>query len=301
MEEKQFHLKIIKHAKLTMLISAILLLISIVSLCINGLNFGIDFIGGSLVQIDLKAPFDNDEVAQLFSAFDAQAQIVKEGDDETQVAITTKLDLTQQQREAIIQAFSEKYNVTESDFSFDQVSASIGAELKQQAIIASLIAIFCMLVYISFRFEFWFGVSAIIALVHDLLIVLGFYAIFQIPVNSSFIAAMLTILGYSINDTIVIFDRIRAQQRRYASNEREALIDESVNATLSRTINTSATTLLAIGCVYIFGVSAIREFALPMIIGFIAGSYSSIFIASPCWYFLKNKFAKRTRMARVRR
>lgn len=299
--QKKLNLSVIKHSKLTCGLALVLVIASIVAVLTLGLNFGIDFVGGSIVQIDLKAPFELADVKAIFDVYDSEAQIVKQGDGETQVSISTKLDLTQEQRTDIVEAFIARYNISEADFSFDQVSASIGEELKGQAVVASLLAVACMLIYISFRFEFLFGVSSVVALVHDIVIVIGFYALVQMPVNSSFIAAMLTILGYSINNTIVIFDRIRSQQRRFSPAQRAELVDSSINSTLKRTINTSLTTLLAIGCVYLFGVNAVREFALPMIVGFVAGTYSSVFVAGPCWYFLKNKFSSGRKTTKKRR
>ena len=148
-----------------------------------------------------------------------------------------------------------------------------------------------MLIYIAIRFEFNFGIAAIVALVHDVLITLAFYAIFDIPVNSSFIAAMLTIIGYSINDTIVVFDRIREDRHNMRRNTSTEIANASINKTLSRSINTSLTTLIIIGAVNIF-VPTVREFSLPLLIGIAAGAYSSIFIASPIWVLLQKRNKK---------
>ena len=171
--------------------------------------------------------------------------------------------------------------------SIDTVSPSIGAEVTRNAIIASIVAVMLMLVYITFRFEFLFGLTAVMALIHDLIIVLGVYSLFQIQVNSPFIAAILTILGYSINDTIVIFDRIRENRNKFGKFDYENLIDTSLSQTFQRSINTSITTLLAITAIYFLGVQAIKDFALPLIVGIMIGTYSSVFVASTLWYKIK--------------
>ena len=153
------------------------------------------------------------------------------------------------------------------------------------------VACVAMLIYIAIRFEFNFGLAAIIALLHDGLITLSVYAIFNIPVNSSFIAAMLTILGYSINDTIVIFDRIRENRHSMRRSTPTEIANASINKTLARSINTSLTTLIIIGAVNVF-VPTVREFSFPLLIGIAGGAYSSIFIASPIWVLLQNRKPK---------
>ena len=156
----------------------------------------------------------------------------------------------------------------------------------------------------TIRFEFYFGLSAVLALVHDIVIVIGVYALFQIQVNSPFIAAILTILGYSINDTIVVFDRIRENEGLIGmSNEQELthLVDVSVTQTMRRSINTVATTLVAIIALYIFAVDAIRDFALPLIVGIACGCYSSIFVASPLWVIFQKKSSKSKFNAKIQR
>ena len=171
----------------------------------------------------------------------------------------------------------------------DRVSATVGAELWGNASMALIIAAILMLIYISVRFELLSGLAAVIALVHDLLVMIAVYAIFQLPVNTSFIAAMLTILGYSINATIVIFDRIRENAKFLKKDTFAEITNKSIAQSLTRAINTSATTLLTIVMVYILGVASVKEFALPIIIGIVCGTYSSIFIAGPMWALFKGK------------
>lgn len=171
----------------------------------------------------------------------------------------------------------------------DTVSATVGKELGRSAVLSSIIAILLMLVYISLRFEFWSGVAAVISLAQNVLILVSVYAIFNIPINSTFIAALLTIVGYSINDTIVIFDRIRENYRFAKKTPFAEVANKSVNQSLTRSINTSITTLLSILLLYILGVESIKQFSLPIIIGIVVGTYSSITIASPLWVIFKGE------------
>ncbi len=169
----------------------------------------------------------------------------------------------------------------------EKVAASMGAELWGKSLIAIIIAIILMLVYITIRFELLSGLSAIVALAHDVLIILSIYAIFQLPVNTSFIAAVLTILGYSINATIVIFDRVRENRKFDKKLLFSETVDKSIRQSMTRSINTSVTTLLTIGMVYILGVASVKQFALPIILGVVCGTYSSIFVAGPFWAMIK--------------
>lgn len=287
-------IKVIEKSKTWFILSAVLIIISLGSLMIQGLNFGIDFIGGTIITIDLKTPFETADVRPIVDEYDTDADITNAGDEGTQIIISTKKDLTTEERTGLFAAFQEKYSLESTDLlSIDTVSPSIGAEVTQNAIIASLVAVVLMLAYITFRFEFLFGLTAVIALIHDLIIVLGVYSIFQIQVNSPFIAAILTILGYSINDTIVVFDRIRENRNRFGKFEYETLVDTSIWQTMQRSINTSLTTLLAIGSIYVLGVQSIRDFAFPLIVGIVCGTYSSIFIASTLWCKIKENQSKK--------
>lgn len=282
------NIQIAEKSKIWFAISLILITISIGSLFINGLNFGIDFIGGTIVTIELNTPFETSDAKALIEEYDSSADVTYAGEAKTQVIISTKKDLSTEERQTLFSKFQEKYNLEDTDLlSIDTVSPSIGAEMANSAMIAAVVAVLLMLVYITFRFEFMFGLAAVIALVHDLIIVLGVYSIFQIQVNSPLIAAMLTILGYSINDTIVVFDRIRENRPKFGKYDFANLVDTSVTQTLRRSINTSFTTLLAIGALYAFGVPAVQDFALPLMVGIVSGTYSSIFIASALWCKIK--------------
>lgn len=286
--KKKFN--IIGKRKFFFIFSSILMIICIGSLLINGLNYGIDFKGGTIIQIELHKSFETDEIRGITDTFDESADITYAGEEQTQLIINTQESLNEEQIDSLFDEFQEKYGLEDKDLlSSDKVSATIGSEFKTQSILASVVAVLLILVYITFRFEFLFGISAILALAHDLIVVLGAYSLFGVEVNSPFIAAMLTILGFSVNDTIVIFDRIRENRRKYKKNQLFELTNDSVNQTMGRSINTTLCVLLAIISLYLMGVQSIQDFILPLIIGFISGSYSTIFIASSFWYVVEEK------------
>ncbi len=283
-------IKVISKRNIYFIISLAFILIGLILIPIRGLNVGIDFSGGTLLQIELGRNVEVSEIRELTDGFDTGASIVHAGEDKTQVIIRTTRDLTNQERYEVFSTFQEKYDLSDDDFIYQQkFEPSIGSEIQSKAVLSVIIASIGILIYITFRFELLFGIAAVAALMHDVLIGVSVYSILQIPINSSFIAAMLTIVGYSINDTIVVFDRIRENTKLMRKAKYEDIIDNSISQTIVRSINTSATTLFTITALYIFGVEAIREFALPLIVGILAGTYSSIFIASPIWYLLKTR------------
>lgn len=281
--------KIIEKTKVWFAISLIIILIGMGTLAVKGLNLGIDFAGGTIMQVDLKKTVNTEEIKSMAAKYvnDASVQSV----DVTGIMIRSSV-IDNDQIDKLKTDINEKYSVDPASWSIETVGPSIGAELTQKALLALLIAGIAMLAYVALRFEIRFGFAAIVALIHDILITLGVYAILQIPVNTSFIAAILTVVGYSINDTIVIFDRIRENMRFMRKVSYEELANVSITQTIARSINTVLTTLFTITAVYFLGVSAVKELALPLIIGIISGSYSSIFIASPIWVMLKNKGKK---------
>ena len=226
----------------------------------------------------------------MFFSFEKNIQKTKVVE-KTQYEIkSTKLDETSTSE--LFDALKEKFSLEDKALvSQTLIGPTIGKELTRNAVIAVVVACIAMLIYIAIRFEFKFGIAAILALVHDVLITLAVYAIFDIPVNNSFIAAMLTIVGYSINDTIVVFDRIRENSKKMRRSNPTEIANISINKTLARTINTSLTTLIIIGAVNIF-VPTVREFSFPLLVGIAAGAYSSIFIASPIWVLLKERNKK---------
>ncbi|MPW24562.1 protein translocase subunit SecF [Alkalibaculum sp. M08DMB] len=275
--------------------SAILIVISLGSLFINGLNFGIDFIGGTIIQIELNQTFETNEIREITDKFDESASITNAGDNQTQLIIDTKENLTQEEIDSIYGEFEEKYDADIELLNSDYKSATIGNELRRQSLIAVAVAVLLMMAYISFRFQFSYAMAALLALLHDIVIVLGVYSLFNIPVNTAFIAAILTILGYSVNDTIVVFDRVRENRKKYKKSQLAELVNDSVSQTMPRSINTTLTTLLAITALYLMGVQAIQSFTLPLMVGFVSGAYSSIFIANSFWYVVQEKKVKSSR------
>lgn len=281
--------KVIEKTKIWFSISLAIILVGIVLMATRGLNFGIDFKGGTKIVVDFGDSFDKVEADGIVKEYAPDA--VTKTVESTQYEIKSK-DLDETKTAEMFDSLKEKYSLEDSALiSQSQIGPSVGKELTRNAVLSVLVACIAMLIYIAIRFEFNFGIAAIVALVHDVLITLAFYAIFDIPVNSSFIAAMLTIIGYSINDTIVVFDRIREDRHNMRRNTSTEIANASINKTLSRSINTSLTTLIIIGAVNIF-VPTVREFSLPLLIGIAAGAYSSIFIASPIWVLLQKRNKK---------
>lgn len=278
----------IKYRKTFYIISISLILLGIVVGLIRGFNYGIDFTGGTMIQIDMGRSVSVHELDSVLKDNGIKdADIVHAGQDNKEVIIRTTQALETDARDKVVDAVLKQYNLTdESVLSIDQFGPSIGEMLKSNAIKAVIIAGLGMLIYIIIRFEWKFGVAAITAVIHDVLLLISFYGLFHIPVNNPFIAAVLTLVGYSINDTIVVFDRIRENLNIMKKNKLEELIDTSINQTLVRSLMTSITTILAIVPLYILGGETIREFTLPLVIGILAGATSSIFIASPVYFEL---------------
>jgi preprotein translocase subunit SecF len=282
-------LKIIEKTKIWFTISIILIVIGLGSLFVKGLNFGIDFNGGTVVTIEMGEkimPETKAEIDTIIQKYDKNA--TSNTSNETQIEIKSN-SLDESTTKDLFEEIKTTYSLEDTALlSQSNVGPSVGKELKDKAIKALLIATLAMLIYIAIRFELKFGIAAVVALLHDILITIGVYALFNVPVNTPFIAAMLTIVGYSINDTIVIFDRIRENTKSMKEKSITEITNISVTQTLSRSINTVATTLFTIVCVYVF-VPSVRDFTFPLIVGILSGAYSSIFIASPVWVLLKKQ------------
>lgn len=286
--------------KFFLILSGIIILAGLAAgLLYGGLNLGIDFTGGSIFTVDMGSEFDDQDVYDALAANGVNtAQIVHGGDTRTEAVIRMQIDLEQtdtiELRQGIIDSLSPKYpNANPGEI--ETVGGVTSAAIVSNAFFSVLLAAGLMLIYIWIRFALFSGIAGVIALVHDVLIMTAFVTIFRIQVNSSYIAACLTIVGYSINDTIVVFDRIRENNRRFGAKEipRMQVADLSIKETLPRTINTSLTTFITITAVYIFGVQSIKEFALPIMVGLLSGTYSSIFIASSIWIRLEDRRDKR--------
>lgn len=278
-----------KRSKLWFGISGVVIAVGLIVMIINGLNFGIDFTGGTSIQANIGKAFNIADVRAIIGTYDKEAIVTYAGANNDIALVKTKVTLTTAQQGEVIKGFQDKFGIQQTNIQFETIGPTIGRELTRQALLALLLANLGILIYVSFRFEWKFGVAAIAALVHDVLIMLVVYSIAQIAINASFIAAILTIVGYSINDTIVVFDRIRENKKHAKKVEHDSLVNTSISETMARSINTSLTTLLTILALYILGVPAIKDFALPLVVGIISGTYSSIFIASPLWVVLDKR------------
>ncbi len=280
-------------------ISAVLVAVSIIFLFIKGLNFGIDFTGGSTLQFDLgktkySATVEN-ELRDIIKKEAGVSDITVQKVDKNEVSIKT-VELTNEKTDAIIEAVKGKYGLEQKAvLANEKVSGTVSGRLIGDSFKAILLAVILMLIYISIRFDFQSGTCAVLTLAHDILIMLGFYAIFGLTVNTGFIAAVLTILGYSINATIIVFDRVRENRRTMRQKQitPNDIADDAIRHSYFRAINSSITTLLTIGVLYVMGVDSIKEFALPIIVGVVAGTYSSLFIAAPFWAWWKNPAKKK--------
>ncbi|MCR5481541.1 MAG: protein translocase subunit SecD [Clostridia bacterium] len=281
--KKQF--RIIKNRKIFYCISIAIILIGLVIGGVRGMNYGIDFTGGTMMQIDMGQHVDTDDVQDVLDEFDIDAQIIYSGEKNEQVIIRTITSLDNDARAEIINALQAQFGFDDKDvLSVEQFGPSVGKELQGNAVKAILIAAVGMLIYIIIRFEWKFGIAAVIGVFHDVLILIAFYAIFRVTVNNPFIAGVLTVVGYSINDTIVIFDRIRENLGLMKKSHTDTLIEASVNQTLSRSIMTSFTTLVVMIPLFVMTSNTIREFTLPLMVGVIAGTVSSVTLCSPLYY-----------------
>jgi len=278
---------VIKHRKIYYIVSIAILLIGLTVGGFRGFNYGIDFTGGTMMQLDLKTNVETSQVKEVLDKSNIDAEIVYAGEKNEQVIIRTIQSLDNNTRSAVIDDMQAAFNITDKDvLTVEQFGPSVGKELRNNAIMAVLIATLGMLIYIVIRFEWKFGLAAIAGVAHDILMVIAFYGLFSFTINSPFIAGVLTVVGYSINDTIVVFDRIRENLGIMKKNNTSDLIDTSINQTLGRSIMTSFTTLVVMIPMYVLTSSTIREFILPLMIGVLVGCASSIFVASPIYYDL---------------
>ena len=293
---------VIKNFKIFGGISVLLVATGLVALILlpfgkNLFNLSIDFAGGTEMEFNMHQTVTQDiqtEVSDLFADTTGvtPSSVTSSGDANEQVLIrSTSID--SETRQKVIDAMNEQYSLTDDDlYGNEDVSASVGADLQKSAVLCAVLAIVLMLLYITFRFELTSGLAAVVCLVHDLLIMLSLYVWMQIPLDSNFIAAALTILGYSINASIIVFDRIRENLRTARKEPFESVAERSVWQTMGRTINTTLTTLFTIGMVFILGVPSLKQFTLPLIVGILAGAWSSILLSASLWGFFRKKFRK---------
>ncbi len=285
---------IVGHFKLFGIISIILVAVGVAGIVllpfgVTLFNLDIDFTGGTTITYEFDTALtraDHADIEKLVSGVSGSHVSVQKSGSDNGIIIKTG-DIDSATRDAVYQAISEQYPEAER-LGTDNISPVVGNELKNSAIISTVLASVLILIYITIRFEFRSGIAAVIALLHDLLVMVSAYIIFRIPLNMNFIAALLTILGYSINATIIVFDRVRENRRAMEKNYSFAdIVDKSIKQTMARNVNTTLTTLLPIVMLIIVGVTSIRNFAIPLTVGILAGAYSSIFISGSIWTKLR--------------
>jgi SecD/SecF fusion protein len=284
-------------------ISIVMILVGPVCMAVNSaagngaLNLSMDFKGGTATSVIFNDTMSIDtldaDVKPIFMDVTGDAEIqTQQVQGSNEVTIKTRT-LSVDEREAVSAALQEAYDIDEAAITFETISSTVSNEMRRDAVLAVAIAALCMLVYIWFRFkDVRFAGSAVLALMHDVLVVFGCYALVRISVGNTFIACMLTIVGYSINATIVIFDRIRENLKLMPRDDLATIVNTSITQTLTRSIYTSFTTFLTIAALYILGVATIKEFALPLIVGVVAGGYSSVCVTGALWYVLKKHTSK---------
>ena len=284
---------IVKNYKIFFSITIIFLLIGFGSIVTRGFNLGIDFTGGSIVDLTFENPVNVAQVRDVLKEHDMGNSIIQLENSDGKTEANSVLIRTGVVEDTELRA---TMNDLQSKLGYyliqrvEQVGATIGSELVQQAAMAIVLSWVLMIAYITFRFEFKFAIAAIIALIIDVLVVLSYFSLFQMEMDSSFVAALLTVVGYSVNGTIVIFDRIRENLKIHRRSESLGeMVDNSIWQCMTRTIYTVATSLFAIVSIFLFGGETIHNFSFAMLVGFASGAYTSIFLAGPMWMFLKNK------------
>ncbi|MDY0190485.1 MAG: protein translocase subunit SecF [Desulfuromonas sp.] len=270
--------------KIAFALSVILILVGIVSLIVKGgPSYGVDFAGGTLVQLRFTEDTNAEQIKKvLIPAVLSSATVQQFGDNANEFLVRAKESNVDGLRNHILQALGAHYGADNVDLRrIEMVGPQVGQELRQQGLMAVLYAMIGILVYVTWRFELVFALGAIVALVHDVLLTLGAFSLFGKEIDLPVIAAFLAIVGYSLNDTIIVYDRIRENTGKHLSSGFAATVNLSINETLSRTILTSTTTLLVVLALFLFGGAVIHNFAFALLVGVVVGTYSSIFVASP--------------------
>lgn len=284
---------IVKNYKIFFSITIIFLLIGFGSIVTRGFNLGIDFTGGSIVDLTFENPVNVAQVRDVLKEHDMGNSIIQLENSDGKTEANSVLIRTGVVEDTELRATMNDLQSKLGNYQIqrvEQVGATIGSELVQQAAMAIVLSWVLMIAYITFRFEFKFAIAAIIALIIDVLVVLSYFSLFQMEMDSSFVAALLTVVGYSVNGTIVIFDRIRENLKIHRRSESlSEMVDNSIWQCMTRTIYTVATSLFAIVSIFLFGGETIHNFSFAMLVGFASGAYTSIFLAGPMWMFLKNK------------
>lgn len=281
---KELHF--IKYRKIFYIATVAIMVVGLVFGLVRGLNYGIDFTGGTMIQVDMGKQVPVSQVEKSIAKYKLDPEIIYAGENNEEIVVRTIEALNSDERAEVLDTLKEDFGFSDEDvISQELFGPSIGKELRNNAIKAILLSALCMLIYIRLRFSEWkFGSAALLGVLNDVLLVIAFYAIFHVPVNNPFIAGILTVVGYSINDTIVVFDRIRENLKFSRRGGTEALIDKSITQTLGRSLMTSFTTFIVMIPLFVLAGEAVREFTLPLMVGVIAGAASSITICSPLYF-----------------
>ncbi len=281
---KELHF--IKYRKIFYIATVAIMVVGLVFGLVRGLNYGIDFTGGTMIQVDMGKQVPVSQVEKSIAKYKLDPEIIYAGENNEEIVVRTIEALNSDERAEVLDTLKEDFGFSDEDvISQELFGPSIGKELRNNAIKAILLSALCMLIYIRLRFSEWkFGSAALLGVLNDVLLVIAFYAIFHVPVNNPFIAGILTVVGYSINDTIVVFDRIRENLKFSRRGGTEALIDKSITQTLGRSLMTSFTTFIVMIPLFVLAGEAVREFTLPLMVGVVAGAASSITICSPLYF-----------------
>lgn len=285
--KKQF--EYVDNYKIYFSISIFIMILGFIMFFINGFNFGNDFKGGSKFQIKFTKAVEEKSVREIFEKNNIKVDIIFTSKNNDEVEIKTSEFLDTQNRNKILDELQDNIGINRELTTSKLIGPTIGKDMQNKAILSLVYASIGILIYITLRFEWKFGIAAILSLLHDVFVLVSVYIIFKLPIDGSFIAAILTVVGYSINDTIVIFDRIRDELKYSNTTNLSKIVNYSVSSTMTRSINTTLTTVIVVFVLYIMGVESIKILAFPLMIGIIIGAYSSIFIASPIWLIITNR------------
>ena len=284
-----FHVDFVNRWKLWFVVSGVVMAVALFGIFVRGLNYGIDFTGGTQTVLNFNRPVASAAINRTLSSYHLTGStVIYLGKSGRKVQITTER-MGQSTRDAVLASLKKNVGAF-SEVSSARVSGVIGQQTEETALLAVLLATVGIILYIAIRFEFRFAISAIIALVHNVVITVGAIALIHVSLSQYFVMAVLTIFGYSVNDTIIVFDRIRENlQRQKRGEPLVELVNRSLNQVVVRSINTSSTVMIALAALLVFGGASLVDFSLTMLIGVFVGTYSSLFIASPIWLLWRQK------------
>ncbi len=280
----------LEYRKIAIILSSVLLITTVVLLSVRGLNYGIDFTGGKLIQIQTQKAADTATIRATLKAANFENATIQSYGDPTEFLIRVPADaeLNEETVINVLQPVTGFVTVRRVEF----VGPQVGEELREKGLLAILFALGATLIYITLRFEFRYGLGAIVALVHDVFLTVGMFSLIQKEISLTVLAAVLTVIGYSLNDTIVVFDRIRENRSRFSKLPLIDVLNQSVNQTLNRTLMTSLTTIVVLVALFVLGGAVIHDFAFTLLFGVIVGTYSSVFVASPVLLMLEDYYKK---------